>query len=327
MKISVTIESQEGLNWNQWKRIAEEVESLGYDGVYRSDHFPMGDAALELIVSLAYLADHTERIQIGSLVAPFSFRDPAMLARQAAAIDDLSGGRLVLGLGAGWAENEHLAWGYNLGDGKTRSDRFKEGLHVMTQLLRSDEPVTFSGQYFQLQEARLLPPPQRPGGPKIMVGGNGIQSTLPLAARYADVWNGTHQTAENFAKRSAILDRLLQQEGRQPEDVKRTMMALVFCGKNEGELKQRAGYIIRNWAPQTADQPFEQVLEYLDSILDPLLNRLGGSFCPIVGTPDEALAQIRRYEEAGLEELILQWFDIEDLDGLRLYAEDILAKR
>lgn len=133
MEISITVEGQEGLTWPRWKRLVADVEKLGYAGLYRSDHFPGSRSSLELIVSLAYLADHTERLHFGSLVAPLSFRHPAMLARQAAALDDLSGGRLILGLGAGWEVNEHQAWGYHLGSAKTRSARFEEGLEVINQ--------------------------------------------------------------------------------------------------------------------------------------------------------------------------------------------------
>ena len=128
VQISITIEGQEGLTWPQWKRFVTEVENLGYAGLFRSAHFPVNKAALELVVSLAYLADHTQRLHFGSLVAPLSIRDPGMLACQAAALDDLSGGRLVLGLGAGWVEQEHQMWGYQLGDVYTRSARFKERL-------------------------------------------------------------------------------------------------------------------------------------------------------------------------------------------------------
>src|SRR5512138_3737515 len=180
------IEGQDGLTWPRWQRLASEVEQLGFAGLFRSDHFtnagPPDKESLELVVSLAYLASGTNRIHFGSLVAPFSFRDPAMLARQAAAIDDLSGGRLILGVGAGWNEREHTLFGYALGDVPTRMARMQEGLEVVTRLLRGDEPVISEGRFYQLRGAMLLPRPQRPGGPAIMIGGNGPKRTLPLVA-------------------------------------------------------------------------------------------------------------------------------------------------
>lgn len=325
IQISVTIEGQEDLTWPRWKRLVSAVERLGFAGLFRSDHFPGDRAALELVVSLTYLADHTERIHFSPLVAPMSFRDPAMLARQAAAIDDLSGGRMILGLGAGWEENEHNTWGYDLGDVATRAARWEEGLELITRLLRSDQPVTFEGRFFQLRGARLLPRPQRPGGPPILIGGNGPRRTLPLVARYADIWNALHLPIDVFRERSALLDNLLQREGRRPTDVKRTMMLMVWCGGDEEELKQRASWVYR-WAPQLAELPWDAQLEQMDDMFTPTLQRFGGGFAPIVGTPKQAVEQIQAYATAGLEELIMQWFDVEDLEGLEFFAEHVLPR-
>ncbi len=168
------------------------VEDRGFAGLYLSDHFllmaPPDQPSVELLVALTYLADHTERVRFGPMVAPLSVRDPVMLARQAAALDDLSGGRMVLGVGTGWMEREHTMFGYELGDTPTRFTRLQEGLEVVTRLLRSEVPVSFDGRFFRLREA-VLPGPRRPGGPPIMIGGSGPQRTLPLVARFAGVWN------------------------------------------------------------------------------------------------------------------------------------------
>src|SRR5579884_615819 len=175
--VSIQVEGQNGLTWPRWKRMVAEVEDLGFAGLFRSDHFtnarPPDKESLEMLVSLTYLADHSQRIHFGPLVAPVSMRHPAMLARQAAALDDLSGGRMILGLGAGWQEREHQHFGFPLGDIPTRMRRLEEGLEVITRLLHSDEPVNYEGQFFQLHDAILLPRPQRPGGPAILIGGNG----------------------------------------------------------------------------------------------------------------------------------------------------------
>ncbi len=178
MEVSAQIEGV-GLTWDRWKPMVPELERLGFAGIYRSDHLaspPDGSIVvdwLELVVSLTYLADHTQRARFGSLVAPVSFRDPAMLARQASALDDLSGGRMVLGVGTGWVDGEHQMFGYELGDMETRFARLEEGLEVITLLLRSDEPVSYEGRFYQLRDALLLPRPRRPGGPPIMIGGIG----------------------------------------------------------------------------------------------------------------------------------------------------------
>src|SRR5258706_15600070 len=152
--LSIMIEGQNGLTWPHWKRIVREVEDLGFAGLFRSDHFkhaqPPDDDSLEMIVSLTYLADHTQRIHFGSLVAPVTFRDPVLLARQAAALDDLSGGRLILGVGAGWQAREHHLFGYTFGDVPTRIERLPEGLGGNTGLLRRGQPGRSEGAFVRL---------------------------------------------------------------------------------------------------------------------------------------------------------------------------------
>jgi F420-dependent oxidoreductase-like protein len=306
------IEGQDGLTWPRWQRLAAEVEQLGYAGLFRSDHFtnaaPPDKESLELVVSLAYLAGSTSRIHFGSLVAPFSFRDPAMLARQAAAIDDLSGGRLILGLGAGWNEREHTLFGYQLGDVPTRMARMQEGLEVVTRLLRSDEPVTYAGTFYQLSGATLLPRPQRRGGPQIMVGGNGPKRTLPLVARYADVWNGVFLSPDDFRQRSTALDELLRAAGRQPSDVRRTLMTGIFFGRDLAALDRQLESE-RQFRPELAALPREALIAKMRERN------------VIVGTPDMVAEQISACAQAGAEELMLQWLDQEDVDGLRGLAE------
>lgn len=316
--ISIMIEGQDGLTWTRWQRLLETVEGLGFAGLFRSDHFtnsnPPDKDSLELIVALTYLADHTQRVHFGPLVAPLSFRHPTLLARQAAAIDDLSGGRMILGVGAGWQDREHQLFGHDLGDIPTRMARLEEGLEVITRLLHSDEPVTYEGRFYQLRGATLLPRPQRPGGPPIMIGGNGPQRTLPLVARYADIWNAVVITPDDFRARSATLDELLRQAGRRPESVRRTLMQMFFLGRDDAELERRIGGL-RARIPELADQPISTVAAWLRT------NR--GA---LVGDPEQILEQIRAYAAAGVSELMLQWLDLDDLDGLRVIGEAVLPQ-
>jgi F420-dependent oxidoreductase-like protein len=313
--VSIMIEGQNGLTWSHWKRLVSEVEELGFAGLFRSDHFtnarPPDKDSLEMIVSLTYLADHSRRIHFGPLVAPLSVRNPTLLARQAAALDDLSNGRMILGLGAGWQEREHELFGFDLADAPTRLDRFEEGLEVVTRLLKSDEPVTYGGQFFQLRGATLLPRPQRPGGPKILIGGSGIKRTLPLAARYADIWNAIFLSPAQFRERSALLDRLLHEVGRKPGDVRRTLMRGVFFGQGKAELERR----LRGQAANPA---------YAGKSLDEVIHILFTQEHEIVGTPNMVLEQIKAYASAGVEELMLQWLDLDDIDGLRAFARSVL---
>jgi F420-dependent oxidoreductase-like protein len=313
--ISIMIEGQDGLTWPRWKRLAAEVESLGYAGLFRSDHFtnagPPDKESLELVVSLTYLAASTKRIHFGSLVAPFSFRQPALLARQAAAIDDLSDGRMILGLGAGWNEREHSLFGFELGDVPTRIARLQEGLEVVTRLLRGDEPATFDGRFYQLRGATLLPRPQRPGGPRIMIGGNGPKRTLPLVARYADIWNAVFVGPDEFSQRSTMLDDLLRAAGRKPGELRRTVMTGIFFGRDMDALDRKLDGE-RQFRPELASKPREELIKILR----------GRNV--IVGTPDTVAEQIDAYRKAGVEELMLQWLDQDDIEGLRALAEVVL---
>ncbi|EFH85556.1 TIGR03560 family F420-dependent LLM class oxidoreductase [Ktedonobacter racemifer] len=315
--LSIMLEGQNGLNWKHWKYLVQEVEDLGFAGLFRSDHFtnpaPPDIDSLEMIVSQTYLADHTQRIHFGPLVAPLSFRDPLLLARQAAAIDDLSGGRMLLGIGAGWQEREHELFGYPLGDVTTRMARFEEGLEVITRLLKSDEPVHFAGRFYQLRGATLLPRPQRPGGPRILIGGNGKKRTLPLVARYAHIWNAVAISSEEFRERSVLLDTLLQQEGRRPGDVKRTLMLNLTYGRTLDEIAQRLKPHLAR--PELAGRSLQEAIE--------VLNASGKT---LVGTPEHILRQIDAYAQAGVEELMLQWLDLDDHAGLHHLAEHVLAK-
>ncbi len=315
--ISVMIEGQDGLTWPRWQRLMAAAEDSGFAGLFRSDHFtnarPPDKNSLEMIVSITYVADHTRRIHFGPLVAPLSFRNPAILARQAASIDDLSGGRMILGVGAGWQEREHSLFGFNLGDINTRMARFEEGLEVITRLLHSDEPVTYEGKFFQLRGATLLPRPARPGGPPIMIGGNGIKRTLPLVARFASIWNGLSLTPEAFRQRSQRLDELLLAQMRQPGEVKRTMMTTLYFGRDMDELDRRLSW--RLGVPELADRPLIDVME--------TLHTTGRA---IIGTPDMVIKQIRAYEDAGVQELMLQWFDMDDIEGLHAFAESLLPQ-
>ena len=234
IELSVSVEGLFGLTWPAWKRLVRAVEALGFAGLYLSDHFilnvPPDCPSLEFIVALTHLADTSERVRFGSMVAPLSVRDPVMLTRQAAALDELSGGRMVLGVGTGWEEDEHTMFGYRLGDMSTRFARLEEGLEVITRLVRSDEPVTVDGRFFRLREA-VLPGPRRPKGPPVMIGGSGPKRTLPLVARFADIWNAQMLTPDGVRERSSLLDELLVAAGRHPGDVRRTFNAFVVCGR------------------------------------------------------------------------------------------------
>ena len=303
MEIAIMIEGQDGLNWPRWQRIAQAVEELGFAGLFRSDHFtnanPPDLDSLELWVSLTWLASHTQRIEFGPLVTPVSFRHPVFTARMASQVDDLSGGRLVLGVGAGWQKREHSHFGFDLLDVTGRLDRFEEGLEVISRLLQSDEPVDFEGDFYRLREAILLPRPQRPGGPPLLIGGNGPQRTLPLVARFANQWNGVFIDARRFGELNERLDELLAAQGRQAGEVRRTLMTEVVFGRDQGELERK----LQNRDP--ADLAARGV---------------------VVGTGTQVVDRLGELAEAGVQRAMLQWLDQEDLDRMAAMADQVLPK-
>lgn len=308
MDISIMIEGQNGLNWKNWQQIVRLVEDLGFYGLYRSDHFtnrnPPDLDSLELWTSLTWLAGNTRRIHFGPLVTPVSFRHPALTARMAAAVDDLSNGRLTLGLGAGWQEREHANYGFDLLPLKERFDRFEEGARVVSMLLQQDGPVTFEGKYYRLREAVLLPRPQRPGGPPLLIGGQGRNRTLPLAAKFAAEWNGIFLTPNVFKELSAHLDQLLLQNWREPASVRRTVMTGLVFGKDQSALNLRLS-VVAGGKTTSAE-----------------LKQRG----LIVGTPVEVVDQLQALAEAGVQGVMLQWLELDDLAGLEDLAGNVLPK-
>lgn len=303
-EIAIMIEGQHGLTWPRWKRVVRAVEELGYAGLYRSDHFtnssPPDRESLELWISLAWLADNTERIHFGPLVTPLSFRDPVFTARMGSQVDDLSGGRMTLGLGAGWQAREHEMFGYDLLDAPGRFQRLEEGLQIITHLLRSDDPLTFEGQFYRLKQARLLPPPARPGGPPILIGGNGPKLSLPLAAAYADEWNGVYITPELYRERNGQLDALLEGAGREPGSVKRSIMTGLIYASERATLEAQA---------RSQDASPQEL-------------RAQGL---IVGWDDEVARAVEAYAAAGADCVMLQWTYVDDLDGLERLAQLLLG--
>jgi len=300
-EIAINLEGQNGLNWPRWKRIAQAAEELGYAALTRSDHFtnpnPPDMDSLELWVSLTWLADNTKRIEFGPLVSPVSFRHPAMTARMATAVDDLSGGRLILGVGAGWQVREHHNFSYDLLELPQRMARFEEGLEIIHHLIKNDAPLDFPGQYYRMHEAVNLPRPQRPGGTRLLVGGNGPTRTLPLTARYADEWNGVFIPASRYGELNTLLDDLLWAQGREPASVRRSLMTGIVFGRTEAQVTEKlAG---RNW--------------------DELRGR-----GILVGTADEIADQVAALDGAGVQRLMLQWLDMDDIDGLEILAGKLI---
>jgi len=303
MKVALTIEGQRGLTWERWQRFVPAVEALGFAGLYRSDHFldtdPPDQDSLELWTSLTWLAGNTQRIEFGPLVTPFSFRHPVHTARMAKDVDNLSGGRLVLGVGAGWGggQREHEMFGFDLLSLADRFARFEEGLQVVTRLLQEDTPQTFDGRFYKLKNATLLPRPQRKNGPPILIGGNGPKKVLPLAAQYADDWNGIYRTPEQFSALNRRLDELLDAVGRPRDAVGRSQMKGLVFGIDKIDLQSQLNG--------------NMLSDFLERGL-------------IAGTPNQIVDQLGQLEEVGVQKVMLQWNDYDDLSRLEAFSNNIL---
>lgn len=302
LDVSLMIEAQDGLTWLRLRRLAEAAEGLGFAGLYRSDHFtnPEGPVkpALELWTSMTWLAGHTERIAFGPVVSPVSFRDPVVTAWQALDVNDLSQGRLHLGLGAGWQEREHGSFGYDLLDLDARFGRFEEGLKVISGLIKRDAPVSFDGDFYHLDDAVFVAAPDGAGAPPITIGGNGPRRTLPLVARYADEWNAVFVTAERFAGLNATLDQEIEKAGRTPGDVRRSVMTRVVLAKDDTEARNK-----------------------LDG-RDPRELRDRGA---LIGNGSAIVDALGRLQEARASEVMLQWMELDDIDGIEALASEVLG--
>lgn len=299
MQIGLMLEGQWGLTWARWRHLLTLAEELNFQCVFRSDHYTIGppdDDSLETFVSLTFAASHTHRIEFGTLVAPTTFRQPALTARMAAAIDDLSGGRFVLGLGTGWHEREHKQFGIPFYDVPTRFEMLEDALEITTRLFQSDVPVSYSGKHYSLDEAIMLPRPQRKNGPPILIGGNGRKKTLPFVARYADEWNAVHALPAACREGNALLDELLAQQGHQPGAVKRSLMLQCVTGNDEAELKAKH-HLVLDTEPDAGN---------------------------IVGVPSFVVDRLGQYSEAGVQRVMLMMRDQTDIDGLELLAKQVL---
>ena len=307
MKLRIFTEPQMGATYDDLLAVARRTEETGFDGFFRSDHFlTMGGDGLpgptDAWVTLAGLARETRRIRLGTLMTAGTFRLPGPLAISVAQVDQMSGGRVELGIGAGWFEDEHTAYGIPFPSLGERFDRYEEQLAVVTGLWSTPpgETFDFEGTYYELVDSPALPKPVQDGGIPILVGGRGKKRTPRLAARYAAEFNVPFASSEDNARLFAGVRDACQEAGRDPSSMVYSS-ALVLCvGRDEHELARRAAVIGRE-------------VEEL---------RSNG----VAGTPSEVVDTLGRYAEAGAERVYLQVLDLADLDHLDLVASEVVPQ-
>lgn len=289
------IEGQEGLTWDRWRSICRDAEDLGFASLRRSDHLVslMGDPARDCIdcwTSLALAAEWTSRIEFGPMVTPVTWVHPPVLARQAAAVDALSGGRLLLGLGTGWNLNEHQYFGVEFPEPIGRRFRMLEA--ALEQV----------GETWQ----KSNPKPVRGGRVPILIGGKGTGRTPGLAARYAVEWNIAAPDAPTFAEACRAVDERCRDIGRDPREVRRSVMGTICTGRTRAEARERAE-ALRPILPRLGEMTADQVLESVT----------------FGGTVEEVAGKMRPFVEAGAELFMLQHFLMDDRDHLRVLAEEV----
>jgi F420-dependent oxidoreductase-like protein len=307
MRVALMIEGQEGVSWEQWLALATAAEEAGIEALFRSDHYlsleaPRERASLDAWTTLAGLAARTSRIRLGSLVSPATFRHPSVLAKAVATVDHISGGRVELGLGAGWMELEHRAYGFDFPPTPERVARFAEQLEIVHRVWTENAP-SFAGRFYTLVECSGLPKPVQRPRPPIIVGGSARPGTTRPAARFADEYNTVFAGPDEAAVRRRRLDEACEAEGRDPATLPLSVMTGFLIGADDGELRERARRLAGDGA--------EDVLaRYRES--------------GVAGTPSEVVERLRAYEEAGVVRLMLQHLLHDDLEPIAVLGNEVL---
>ena len=308
MKFRIFTEPQQGADYQTLRNVALATEELGFDAFFRSDHYlKMGDVSglpgpTDSWATLAGLAVETSRIRLGTLVTAATFRLPGPLAIIVAQVDQMSGGRVELGLGTGWFEAEHAAYGIPFPPLGERFGRLEEQLTVITGLWGIPEGQTFSfdGAHYRVSDSPGLPKPAQRPRPPVVLGGGGARRTPRLAARFADEFNVPFRSLADSAAGFARVREACEAAGRYPASMTYSVAQTVCCGKDEAEFRRRAAAI--------GEDPE-----------DLRANAIGG-------TPSEVAAKIAEFAEIGAERVYLQVLDLHDLGHLELIASDVLPQ-
>jgi F420-dependent oxidoreductase-like protein len=305
VKVRIFVEPQQGASYQQLLDVARATEAGGFDALFRSDHYlAMGGDGLpgptDAWLTLAGLARETSRIRLGTLVTSATFRLPGILAISVAQVDDMSGGRVELGLGAGWYDGEHMAYGIPFPPVGHRFERLEEQLAIITGLWTTPAGETFSfdGTHYQLTDSPALPKPVQQPHPPLIIGGGGPKRTPRLAATYADEFNLPFSSLGDTEAQFARVRAACEARDRNPGTLRYSAAQVVCCGIDEAEVTRRAGSIGR----------------------EPAELRANGA----AGTPDEVVTRLRAFGEIGAGTVYLQVLDLDDLDHIRLLSEEVL---
>jgi F420-dependent oxidoreductase-like protein len=300
MRLCLMIEGQEGVTWDQWVALAGAAEAAGLEGLFRSDHYssfdPEGAAAHDAWATIAALSALTRRLRLGTLVSPATFRHPSVVARMVATADHVSGGRVELGLGAGWFEREHVENGFPFGSVGERFDLFAEHVELVVRHW-TEERFDHDGRHYRLRGARSLPRPLQRPHPPLILGGTARPRSAALAARFAQEYNTVDATVDECRARREALTQACREAGRDPGTLAFSLMTAAAVGRDRAE----------------ADGRLARLLE--------LAGRPEPSPAWLAGTLDEVAERLGRLADAGVERVFLQHLDHADLDHVAVLAE------
>jgi F420-dependent oxidoreductase-like protein len=312
MRFALMIEPQQGLTYAEQLAVAQHAESAGFEALFRSDHYesfpgPVDNPTTDAWAVIAGLARETTRIHLGTLVSPITFRPPGNIAKVVATVDEMSGGRIELGLGTGWHESEHRRHGFPFPPISERADMLEEQLQIVRGLWTEPDGWSFSGRHYSIDDALFRPKPVP--RPRILVGGGGTPRSMRIAARWADEFNLSSSTPQLARDKFAALTAACEAAGRDPASLTRSAMVGVLVGATAGELRGREKAVLAALGEDAGS-----------GWLDERRQRW------IYGTPDEARARIERYADAGVERMMLQDFVPRDLDMIDLLGGEIVAR-
>lgn len=308
MELRVFTEPQQGATYEDLLRVAKESERLGFGAFFRSDHYlHMGSVSglpgpTDAWITLAGLARETSTIRLGTLMSAATFRLPGPLAIAVAQVDQMSGGRVELGIGTGWFANEHAAYGIDFPPLGERFDRLEEQLAIITGLWETPDGQTFNydGEHYQLTESPALPKPVQRPRPPVLIGGGGKVRTPQLAARYAEEFNMPFNSLDATSSQFQRVREACDSAGRGGDSIILSAAQVLCVGENEAEIEHRASRIGR------------EVTEL----------RANG----LAGTVDEVIEKIQSFAAIGAQRMYLQVLDLADLDHLNLVAEQVMAQ-
>ena len=307
MRFALMIEGQEDVSWDDWRRLAQSAIDLGFHALFRSDHYLSADGqdargSLDAWSTIAALGAVTDGLRLGTLVSPATFRHPSVLAKTVVTADHISGGRVELGIGAGWLESEHRSYGFPFPPLRTRLDRLAEQLRIIRGSWGTG-PFTFRGEHWSVEELDALPKPMQQPCPPLILGGMGGARSVAIAAELASEYNVFYASPDEAWAIRERLDAACDQIGRDPSTLSFSLMDGFLIGETTGELESRA-LELEAWQGKPID-----------------IDELRATW--LVGSPTEITGRLGEYGDAGIERVMLQHHLIDDAEALRLFAEQV----